>query len=213
MTPPAGPCAKSAAREELEHFKAFLSQCKSVSGAAMGLAALLPAAGGMFPELIPPWPRGVQLVGFSVAIVGVLLAFLLARTSTSVGLRKASITCLVVGAICLLVYTLLLSSWVVRLDEDLYEVTGFALTDEAEAAVSSGVAKSGTARDLFAVFGYESGDRIWRLRGIAKWLIALSFLATFGLGSSGFALLVVRNLAEDGSGAGKRGRAGEQCQG
>ena len=184
-------------REELEHFKAFLARCKSISGAAMGFAALLPAAGGALPELIPPWPRGVQFLAVSLTVIVVLFAFLFGRTSNSARLRAASITCLAAGVICLLAYTLLLSSYVVDLDKGLRQVTGFALTSEAEKAILFGTARSATARDLFAAFGYESGDRIWRLRGVTRWLIAVSFWATFALWSAAFALLIVRNVIQD----------------
>jgi hypothetical protein len=189
------PSTPPAAEAELASLKILGKYCKTASGAATAIVSVLPLSGVAVKSLAPVWDAAPYLAVI-ISFASMFFVFFATRSSSPQSIMRRAVIVTSAGAALLLVYFFL--NWMCIFEKDgARVVTGFLPTEEANARVQNGSAKSLHPMDLLASFGYEHADLAWKDARTISAAINFTFCVGCGLVTTGFFLFVMRNVAED----------------
>lgn len=193
-SPPAKP---SSLEREFGEIKALAKQAKTLAGAATGALTGLPFAALVADSMFAPGQeRIVPLVAGAFAVLTLLLLYYAFRDGTRRRALGWGISLSLAGLALFLAYFVFWTA-LVREVGGTKQLLGFALTDQARAAVKDGTAESDDPKDLLKSFGYESAGRIWKGRTAALIVLLVTFVLACPLAAGGCFLLMLHNTLAD----------------
>jgi hypothetical protein len=179
---------------ELKDIKDFLKLLgTTLSGGFTLVGTLLPLTGFAWQSIAPPWPEASPVIPVLGSMVAILTLFLTFRVYTEPMIRRWSAILWISGVVLAIFYLFMASIYLDKVDGRVH-MTGFALTNEARAAVNDPMGPKDTPKDLLDYFGHDSEDRIWAGRGVLRWLLLVLCCSASAACAGGFSLLVVATI-------------------